>query len=119
MSKIKYTTHAIRRSHQRKISEDAIEAALQYGREYNDKKATTFRLDGRSIANAKAQGVNLHAYEGIHVVQGFDGVIVTVFRTRNYKKVRCKPSCKKTHLSRIPKKKKVQRSLKNHFNKIS
>lgn len=87
MSALVYSEHAIRRSFGRSISEDAVEATLDYGRRYWNHGSLVFRLDRRSVAKAKAQGVNLHAHEGIHVVLSPDGIVLTAYRNRNCKRL--------------------------------
>ena len=60
MFKMIYTTHAICRTFGRNITEESIEATLEYGRNCErNRKAITYRLDRRSIAKAKA---NIEVY---------------------------------------------------------
>ena len=93
MSPSDYTYHAWRRISGRSISQDGIEAALTYGRCYLNQGRTIYRLDRRSIKKAISKGVEsslLHSFEGIHVVIGEEGEIVTVYRNRKGKRV---PRC--------------------------
>ena len=103
MFKMIYTTHAICRIFGRNITEESIEATLEYGRKcVSDRKAITYRLDRRSIAKAKANGICLREYEGIHVVISRDThVVITVYRNRNFKKVLSKSTSKRRHNNRF------------------
>lgn len=87
MSALIYSEHAIRRSYGRSISGEAVEATLDYGRFYWNQGSMVYRLDRRSIAKAKSQGVNLQAHEGIHVVLSSDGIVLTAYRNRNCKRM--------------------------------
>ena len=90
MSPSQFTYHAWRRISSRSISEEGIEAALAYGRYYLNQGRAVYRLDRRSIKKATQDGVSsshLRPYEGIHVVIGREGEIVTVYRNKRGKRV--------------------------------
>ena len=90
MSPSDYTYHAWRRISGRSIPQAGIEAALTYGRYYLNQGRTIYRLDRRSIKKAVSKGVEaswLQSFEGIHVVIGNSGEIVTVYRNRKCKRV--------------------------------
>jgi hypothetical protein len=107
MFKMIYTTHAICRTFGRNITEESIEATLEYGRNCErNRKAITYRLDRRSIAKAKAKGICLREHEGVHVVVSRKThVVITVYRSRNFKKVSSKPNSKRRLNSRLKTKK--------------
>ena len=87
MSPSDFTFHAWRRISGRSISEEGIEAARVYGRRYWNQGREVYRLDRRSINKAKKYGAELHRYEGVHVVIGEKGEIVTAYRNRRGKKI--------------------------------
>ena len=87
MSPSEFTLHAWRRISGRSISEEGIEAALVHGRRYWNQGREVYRLDRRSIRKAKQFGLQLDAFEGIHVVVGNNGEIITVYRNKTGKKI--------------------------------
>ena len=87
MSALLYTDHAMRRRFGRSISDDAINATLDFGRRYWNHGSLVYRLDRRSIAKAKEQGFNIRQHEGIHVVLSQDGIILTAYRNRSCKRM--------------------------------
>ena len=87
MSPSDFTLHAWRRISSRSITEEGIEAAIIHGRRYWNQGREVFRLDRRSVQKAKQFGVHLQAYEGIHVVLGADGDIITAYRNRTGKRI--------------------------------
>ena len=87
MSALLYTDHAMRRRYGRSISDDAINATLDFGRRYWNHGSMVYRLDRRSVAKAKEQGHNIREHEGIHVVLSRDGIILTAYRNRNCKRL--------------------------------
>jgi hypothetical protein len=68
------TRHAVERARTRTIPADAIEAALTYGAL-------------RPIRGAK-RGVDLSRWEGVEVVCGHDGRVITVYRNKNDRALR-------------------------------
>lgn len=107
MFKMIYTTHAICRIFGRNITEEAIDATLEYGRKcITDRAAITYRLDRRTIANAKARGICLREYEGVHVVISREThVVITAYRNRNFKKVWSKRTSRRRFNTRLKAKK--------------
>ena len=87
MSPSEFTFHAWRRISSRSISEEGIEAALIHGRRYWNQGREVYRLDRRSVIKAKRNGLDLHSYEGVHVVMGDHGEIVTAYRNKTGKKI--------------------------------
>ena len=87
MSPSDFTIHAWRRISSRSITEEGIEATLVYGRRYWNQGREVYRLDRRSISKAKRCGVNIQQYEGVHVVIGDAGQIVTAYRNRKGKRI--------------------------------
>ena len=87
MSPSDFTLHAWKRVSGRSISSEGIDAALVYGRRYWNQGREVYRLDRRSIQKAKRMGVELQQFEGVHVVIGNEGRIVTAYRNKKGKRI--------------------------------
>jgi hypothetical protein len=82
------TLHAHRRTHQRAISEEAIEAVIDYGIEYRQPHRTVFFLGKRQVEEALRLGVEVRDFENTAIVVADDGAILTVIRTSDTSKFR-------------------------------
>lgn len=87
MEDLLITNHAWRRISGRRIRREGIMAALKYGRRYWNQGRVVYRLDRRCVQKASYDGVKIHAHEGIHVVLGDDGQVVTAYRNRQGKRL--------------------------------
>ena len=75
------TRHARRRMAERGISRDAISATLTYGHVAYRPGVRIFSVGRQDIAEWARTGVDLGAYEGVHVVCSLkDTNIMTVYR---------------------------------------
>lgn len=81
------TRHAQSRMGSRHISEDAVQATLDYGRSYRAGGAQLFRLGWREIASARQAGLDLSLHEGVHVILGDNGRVVTTWRCRTLRRL--------------------------------
>lgn len=81
------TGHAARRATGRRIPVAGIEAAVRFGRRWRENKAWYYRLDRRSLKRARRRGEDLSRHEGITVVMGDEGRVITVWRNRTGRKV--------------------------------
>ena len=79
----RYSAHAARRTGARGLSPAAIDAALRWGRRYWSHGDQVFRLDHRSVVQAREAGVRVDAHEGVTVVLTADGVVRTAWRHRS------------------------------------
>ena len=86
-SLVRVTRHGRKRMDSRRIPEAGVEAALEWGRRWHGRGVTYHRLDRRSVMRARRRGVDLGDYEGITVVAGLDGAVVTVYRNRQGNRV--------------------------------
>jgi hypothetical protein len=77
------TEHAARRMAQRGLRLEAVATALRYGRCVHARGAWLYVVGRREVARARSGGVDLSAFEGVHVVCAADGAILTVFRNRD------------------------------------
>jgi hypothetical protein len=80
---IRKTEHARRRQQQRGVRDEAMAAALLWGRPISLRGArTAFFLDRRSTESARRRGAELSRFEGTVVVESHDGAVITVIRCR-------------------------------------
>ncbi|MCB9745292.1 MAG: DUF4258 domain-containing protein [Alphaproteobacteria bacterium] len=73
------SAHAWRRMSARGISPEAVHAALRYGRVVQQDGAEVFFLGRKEVRRWRGK-VDLSAHQGLHVVIGRDGAVVTVYR---------------------------------------
>lgn len=82
------TAHAAVRMRQRGISAQLIEVVLTYGRQI-DAKGVVFWVVGRKeVANYAASGLDLSAAEGLQVLVGPDGAVVTTYRNHDLRSIK-------------------------------
>lgn len=85
------TRHAAVRMQQRAIPVRAIDAALAFGRQIRA-KGVTFCVIGRKEVRCYARlGVDLSEAEGLQVLIGSDGAVVTAYRNRNLHAIKATP----------------------------
>ena len=82
------TRHALVRCHSRRIPVAAIEAAVDYGMCRVVRGAVVYTLGWREVRLCAERGLDLSRWEGVEVVAGHDGQIVTVYRNRNPRAMR-------------------------------
>lgn len=88
MKQFPYTTHALQRCRNRSIRKEAVEAVLEFGRPRFAPGVEIYTLRWRDVVRWAARGYELSRFEGIEVVCGGDGRIVTVYRKRHTRAVR-------------------------------
>lgn len=79
--------HALRRAAQRGITPATVHTVLRYGRKYRSWGDLVYRLDRRSVREARRQGIRIDDAEGVHVVLTRSGVVKTVYRNRSPKRI--------------------------------
>jgi hypothetical protein len=82
------TYHACSRMCERRIQPDAIDAVLQYGRVVPTRGGTVYAIGRKEVAKYAREGVNLVDYSGVQVVCSVQGVVLTVYRNHNFRKLR-------------------------------
>ena len=87
MEELLISNHAWRRISGRRIRRAGIMATIRYGRRYWNQGRVVYRLDRRCVRKAQDEGVSLQDHEGIHVVLGDDGKVVTAYRNRQGKRL--------------------------------
>jgi len=66
----------------------AIEAVLEYGRVVYTRGAVIHAVGRNEIACFAREGIDLSAFDGIQVVCTLDGVVLTVYRNKNFRGLR-------------------------------
>lgn len=84
------THHAVQRMDSRRISMEAVEHVLEYGRLVRSRGASIYVIGRKEVAYSQIRGVDLSDLEGIQVVCGKDGAIMTVYRNRDLRGLRPK-----------------------------
>ena len=82
------TKHAWQRMTSRGLSEKAIEAALDHGRVVHARGAAIYAVGRKEVARCQQDGINLSDFEGVQVVCKPDGMILTVYRNRDFRGLR-------------------------------
>jgi hypothetical protein len=88
MKQFPYTTHALQRCRNRSIRKEAVDAVLEFGRCRYGRHVEIFTLRGRDVQRWAQRGYELSRFQGIEVICGHDGRVVTVYRKRNGRKIR-------------------------------
>jgi len=79
---IPLTHHARTRMAQRGLRAAAVLAAIDHGREIHTGGAWFHVIGRKDIARAQAAGIDIARHDGVHVIRGEDGQIITVYRNR-------------------------------------
>jgi len=77
---INFTIHGWMRAGARRISRDAIRAALLYGRSWSSRGCVVHLLDGKSLAAANKDNLDLSCHLGVTVVATPQDHVVTAYR---------------------------------------
>jgi hypothetical protein len=83
-----FSQHALQRMRARGLPAEALRAALLYGRVIHVRDADFYVIGHQEIRHYATEGINLAAYEGVHVVCSPEGKIVTVYRNRDLSHLR-------------------------------
>jgi hypothetical protein len=82
------THHAIDRMAGRRLSEDAVSAALTYGRIAHVRGAKIFAIGRKEVDRYGRWGIDLRRFEGVQVVCSTDDSVMTVYRNRDFRQLR-------------------------------
>ncbi len=82
------TDHAQKRMTGRRISPEALEAVLTYGREVYVRGAQVFAIGRKEVERYQRDGIDLSAYEGIQVVCSVDDTVMTTYRNHDFRGLR-------------------------------
>ncbi len=80
--------HAWQRMSGRGLSPDAIQRVINFGRVAYVRGATIYAVGRKESARFKREGIDLSDVEGVQAVCSEDGVIITVYRNRDFRGLR-------------------------------
>lgn len=80
--------HAWQRMSGRGLSPDAILRVINFGRVAHVRGATIYAVGRKESARFKRDGIDLSDVEGVQAVCSVDGVIMTVYRNRDFRGLR-------------------------------
>ena len=80
--------HALTRMAQRGFNDDQIALVLKYGRVIYAKGIVFFVVGRKEVAFFAKQGVDLRAVEAIQLLTKPNGVLITVYRNHDLKKIK-------------------------------
>ena len=84
-----YTPHARRRMQQRALADDLVRMVLQHGRAFRQPGGRCAWFVGdQDVRRAAEAGTDLSAARNVAVVVGRDGVVITVVRTSDLRRLR-------------------------------
>jgi hypothetical protein len=81
------TTHATSRIHARRLGNEAVDAALLYGRVVYARGAAIYAIGRQEVERARRQDIDLARFEGVQVVCDH-GAILTAYRNRDFRGLR-------------------------------
>lgn len=90
------TRHVLGRMAARRIPVPAIRAVLTFGRRVHVRGATIRAIGRREVARLRRCGVDLAPHEGLHVVCGSDGAVLTAYRNRDFRGLRPRRRARRT-----------------------
>ncbi len=79
------THHANARMISRSISEEAILAAITFGKEVFTRGAVVYALGKKEVKKAYHEAGDLSRFMGVQVVCSHRGVVITAYRNRNFR----------------------------------
>ena len=79
------SVHAHQRCHQRGVKAETIAHLLRFGKKYYKNNAVYYRVGRKEIAKHAAICPALKDMNGLHLVMGLNGKIITLFRNRNFR----------------------------------
>jgi hypothetical protein len=82
------THHAQIRIGARRIPLPAVQAALAFGRKVHIRGACVHAIGRREVERYRRVGIGLDACDGVQVVCGPDGAVLTVYRNRDFRGLR-------------------------------
>ena len=83
-----FTQHAKRRMCARRITMDAVRAALDYGRVVYTRGAVIYILGTKELERCRKHGVDITQWDGLQVVCSHEGTILTAYRNKNLRLLR-------------------------------
>ena len=85
------TKHALDRMNSRRFSPDVVDKIMNYGRVVFIRGAAIHVIGKKEVRKFQEKGINLSAYEGIHVVcTPTDDSVLTVYKNKDFRGLRPK-----------------------------
>lgn len=84
----KLTDHATARMARRGIQSNIINLVFEYGRPVYTRGAMIYAIGRREVEQYRLDGIDLSRCEGVQVVCAKDGAVLTVYRNRNFRRLR-------------------------------
>jgi hypothetical protein len=85
---VRLSRHAEERMDARSIGAEAIEGVMRCGRVVYSNKARIYFVGRKEVRQHARQGIDISAWEGIHVVTSLNGVVMTTYRNREIRHLR-------------------------------
>lgn len=85
---VRVSAHAADRMGARGLPAAAVAAAVEYGRVVHVRGAAIHAIGRKEVEWHKRDGIELARYEGVQVVCGPGGAIITVYRNRDFRGLR-------------------------------
>lgn len=79
------TNHVVERMHERGLVQEAIAAAIEYGRAVYTRGAVIYALGRQEVKRLYRKGLDLARFEGTQVVCSEDGAVITAYRNRDFR----------------------------------
>lgn len=82
------TKHAQARMNERRLSDEAVNMVMTYGRMVRVRGAEIYAVGRKEVERYLNEGVDLSRFEGVQVVCSPDGAILTVYRNKDFRRLR-------------------------------
>ena len=96
-SHVTLSQHAEERMDARSIGAEAIEGVIGCGRVVYVNKARIYFVGRREVRQHAKLGIDISAWEGIHVVTSLSGVVVTTYRNSDIRHLRPRRPRRREH----------------------
>ena len=91
------TAHAQQRMTTRKLSHEAITAAMVFGRSIRTRGAEIQVIGRKEVQQYRQHGIDLAPFEGVQLVCALDGAILTVYRNHDFRQLRPRSRLRRRH----------------------
>jgi hypothetical protein len=82
------TKHAKARMDERRLSDETVNMVMTYGRVARVRGAEIYAVGRKEVEHYLVEGVDLSRFQGVQVVCGPDGAILTVYRNNDFRGLR-------------------------------
>lgn len=85
-----FTGHARRRMTARRLSYEAVQRVIEYGRVVHAHGATIYAVGRKEVTRFRMAGIDLTTEEGVQVVCN-RGTVMTAYRNHDFRRLRPRP----------------------------